>query len=108
MTGENGGSDDDPEEPENPEDPSNPDNPSDPSNPSNPASPGSGTGGSSTGQGAQGTAGGAHVKDSTPTTADGIDPRYFLCLAVFAGGVGVILYSRFNKLKYVSDNYKNR
>ena len=108
VTGENGGSDDDPEEPENPEDPSNPDNPSDPSNPSNPASPGSGTGGSSTGQGAQGTAGGAHVKDATPTTADGIDPRYFLCLAVFAGGVGVILYSRFNKLKYVSDNYKNR
>lgn len=47
---------------------------------------------------------GTHTLDATPTTADGIDPRYFLSIAIFAGGIGVILYSRFNKMKYVSEN----
>lgn len=68
---------------------------------------GNGTTGGAAGNGTiagSGTSGGAHVKDVTPTTADGIDPRFFLCFAVFAGGVGVILFSRFNKLKYVSDS----
>ena len=51
---------------------------------------------------------GTRVKDATPQTADGLDPRYFLCLAVFVGGVGVILYSRFNKLKYMSERRDNR
>jgi hypothetical protein len=55
----------------------------------------------------QGTGDGTHTLDETPTTADGIDPRYFLCLAIFACGIGVILYSRFAKLQYVS-NQKNR
>ena len=50
----------------------------------------------------------SHTKDATPTTADGIDPRYFLCIAIFAGGIGVILYSRFNKMKYLSQNHKDR
>lgn len=50
---------------------------------------------------------GTHVKDATPTTADGLDPRYYLCFAIFAGGVGVILYSRMNKLKYVSQKHEN-
>ena len=55
----------------------------------------------------QGSGNGTHTLDNTPTTADGIDPRYFLCLAVFASGVGVILYSRFNKMQYVSNNKKH-
>ncbi len=50
---------------------------------------------------------GTHVKDATPQTADGLDPRYFLCLAVFVGGVGMILYSRFNKLKYMSEERRD-
>ena len=102
VTGESGGSDD-PDDPDNPDDPDTPDNPVTPDTPNS----NGGTSGTTT-SGTQGTAGAAHVKDATPTTADGIDPRYFLCLAVFAGGVGVILYSRFNKLKYVSDNFKNK
>lgn len=61
-----------------------------------------------TAESGQAAPGSAHVKDATPTTADGIDSRYFLCLAVFAGGIGVILYSRFNKMKYVSKSYKKR
>lgn len=62
---------------------------------------GTGTSGGSTN--GQGSGNGTHTLDETPTTADGIDPRYFLCLAIFAGGIGVILYSRFNKLRYVND-----
>ena len=57
---------------------------------------------------ASATGGASHTKDATPTTADGIDPRYFLCLAIFAGGIGVILYSRFNKMRYLSENHKKR
>ncbi len=53
-------------------------------------------------------AGGASVKDATPTTADPLDARFFLCFAVFAGGVGVILYSKFNKMKYVSQKSGRR
>lgn len=60
------------------------------------------------GQGTTNTTGSAHIKDATPTTADGIDSRYFLCFAIFAGGVGVILYSKFNKMRYVSERTKNR
>ena len=52
--------------------------------------------------------GGSHTKDTTPTTADGIDPRYFLCIAIFAGGVAVLLYSRSNKMKYLSENKRNK
>lgn len=60
-------------------------------------------GGAATSGGSQAAAGqAAHQKDATPTTADGFDSRYFLCLAIFLGGVGVIAYSRHNKLKYVS------
>ena len=55
----------------------------------------------------QGSGNGTHTLDDTPTTADGIDPRYFLCLAIFASGIGVILYSRFNKMQYVSHNKKH-
>lgn len=57
---------------------------------------------------ANGTANGAggHTLDNTPTTADGVDTRYFLCIAIFAGGVGVIMYSRFSKFKYLSDKKK--
>ena len=69
-----------------------------------PADTSGATGGGSASGGTADTAGGAHVKDVTPTTADGVDPRFFLCFAIFAGGVGVIMFSRMNKLKYVSHN----
>ncbi|MBQ4300502.1 MAG: leucine-rich repeat domain-containing protein [Lachnospiraceae bacterium] len=79
--------------------------------------PGNGAGGQASGgnQGAgvatgtaNGTSNGAggHTLDNTPTTADGIDTRYFLCIAIFAGGVGVIMYSRFGKMKYLSEKKK--
>ena len=57
---------------------------------------------------ANGTSNGAggHTLDNTPSTADGIDTRYFLCIAIFAGGVGVIMYSRFGKMKYLSEKKK--
>ena len=66
-----------------------------------------GNGGAATGT-ANGTSNGAggHTLDNTPTTADGIDTRYFLCIAIFAGGVGVIMYSRFGKMKYLSEKKK--
>ncbi len=66
-----------------------------------------GNGGVATGT-ANGTSNGAggHTLDNTPTTADGIDTRYFLCIAIFAGGVGVIMYSRFGKMKYLSEKKK--
>ena len=98
---------DDPNQPGN--DPNQPgDNPNQPGtstdNGSGNTTPGATGGASGASGGASGTAGGAHVKDVTPTTADGIDPRFFLCFAIFAGGVGVIMVSRINKLKYVSDS----
>ena len=66
-----------------------------------------GKGGVATGT-ANGTSNGAggHTLDNTPTTADGIDTRYFLGIAIFAGVVGVIMYSRFGKMKYLSEKKK--
>lgn len=95
---------------EEPTDPTEPVSPGESSNPEQGETPSAETGkpnatATANGQTAPGS---EHVKDATPTTADGIDPRYFLCLAVFAGGIGVILYSRFTKMKYVSDSYKKR
>ena len=111
VIGNNGDTDDpvDPgDTPTDPDDPVDPgDTPADPNNPTdtptNPQNPGN-TPGNTNGTGGGSTSQGAHVKDVTPTTADGLDPRFFLCFAVFAGGVGVILVSRFNKIKYVSDS----
>ena len=51
------------------------------------------------GTGATGT---SHTKDATPGTADGLDPRYFLCIAVFLGGAGCIVYARHRKIKYLN------
>ncbi|MDD6194519.1 MAG: leucine-rich repeat domain-containing protein [Lachnospiraceae bacterium] len=100
----NNGTTDDPVDPgDDPVDPG--DDPVDPGQPGDsPSGDNTTEGGSSGGTGNNTATGGAHVKDVTPTTADGIDPRFFLCFAVFAGGVGVILVSRFNKIKYVSDS----
>ncbi len=76
-----------------------------------------GTGTDSTGAGTAGdgaTAGNGtagtqvHEKDATPTTADGIDERYFLCLAIFLGGVGVILFSRKNKMVILQKKNEER
>lgn len=52
------------------------------------------------GTGATGT---SHTKDATPGTADGFDARYFLCIAVFLGGAGFIVYTRHRKIKYLND-----
>ena len=35
-----------------------------------------------------------HTQDATPTTADGFDIRYLLCLAIFLLGAGAIMLSR--------------
>lgn len=94
--GATGGEDDPTKDPEQPAE--------DPEEPGSPAVDPNTAGGDNPSGSTANTSGGAHVKDVTPTTADGIDPRFFLCFAVFAGGVGVILFSRFNKLKYVSDS----
>jgi hypothetical protein len=65
--------------------------------------------GAAGGSTAAGTSGGTsaaaatHTLDDTPTTADGVDPRYFLCMAIFAAGVGAMTLSRSNKMRYVSD-----
>lgn len=42
-----------------------------------------------------------HTKDTTPTTADGFDNRYILCLAIFLLGAGAILFSRQKKLEAI-------
>lgn len=61
------------------------------------------TGGSVDGTNTQAGGGVSHEKDATPTTADGIDTRYFLCLAIFLGGVGVIVFSRRNKMAILQE-----
>ena len=48
-----------------------------------------------------GSTGNSHAKDATPGTADGVNPVYFLCLAVFLGGAGTLVYTRVRKVKYV-------
>mgnify|MGYP006988835893 CR=1 FL=1 len=40
-----------------------------------------------------------HTKDATPTTADGFDSKYLLCLAIFLMGAGAILFSKQKKLE---------
>lgn len=103
VIGNEGGTD----EPSGPEQPGgDPTTPGDNGTAGDGNTPGSGDGTTAGGGGsaAGSNGGGAHVKDQTPTTADGIDPRFFLCFAIFAGGVGVIMVSRINKLKYVSDS----
>lgn len=42
-----------------------------------------------------------HTKDTTPTTADGFDSRYLLCLAIFLLGAGTILFSKQKKLEAI-------
>ena len=42
-----------------------------------------------------------HTKDATPTTADGFDSRYMLCLAIFLLGAGSILLGRQKKLEAI-------
>lgn len=42
-----------------------------------------------------------HTKDTTPTTADGFDSRYLLCLAIFLLGAGTILFSNQKKLEAI-------
>ena len=55
-------------------------------------------------RGGTGSTGSSHTKDATPGTADGdIDPRYFLCIAVFLGGAGCIVYARHRKTKYIKN-----
>lgn len=55
-------------------------------------------------RGGTGATGSSHTKDATPGTADGdIDPRYFLCIAVFLGGAGCIVYARHRKTKYIKN-----
>ncbi len=50
---------------------------------------------------------GGHVKDSTPTTADGdIDPRYFLSLSFLLVGVAAILYSKRQKTQMIAERRK--
>lgn len=54
-----------------------------------------------------GSTGSTHAKDSTPQTADGdIDPRFWLCLALFLGGGGMILMGRKSKMEYIAGNRK--
>ena len=48
-----------------------------------------------------GSTGANHAKDATPGTADGVDPVYFLCIAVFLGGVGTLVYTRVRKARYI-------
>ncbi len=55
-------------------------------------------------RGGTGATGSSHTKDATPGTADGdLDPRYFLCIAVFLGGAGCIVYARHRKTKYIKN-----
>ena len=55
-------------------------------------------------RGGTGATGSSHTKDATPGTADGdIDPRYFLCIAVFLGGAGCIVFARTRKTKYIKN-----
>jgi len=42
-----------------------------------------------------------HTKDATPTTADGFDTRYLLCLGIFLLGASSILFSRQKKLEAI-------
>ena len=44
-----------------------------------------------------------HTKDTTPTTADGFDSRYLLCLAIFLLGAGTILFSKQKKLEAIDE-----
>lgn len=68
------------------------------------AATGAAGGGTATGtSGGTSAAAATHTLDDTPTTADGVDPRYFLCMAIFAAGVGAMTLSRSNKMRYVSD-----
>ena len=61
----------------------------------------------STSGGASGS--GGHVKDSTPTTADGdFDPRYALSLGFLLLGVAFILYSKRRKMNYVKEGRSSR
>lgn len=46
-----------------------------------------------------------HEKDATPTTADGFDPLYILCMAFFLCGVAAILFSRQKAAIVVSEEY---
>ncbi len=48
-----------------------------------------------------GSTGANHAKDATPGTADGVDPVYFLCIAVFLGGAGTLVYTRVRKARYI-------
>lgn len=69
------------------------------------AAAGGAAGAASTSGGAGGSTSGG--KDSTPTTADGdIDPRFILCLAIFAGGLTLILSER-RKQALISALHKN-
>ncbi|SDB28144.1 hypothetical protein SAMN02910298_01356 [Pseudobutyrivibrio sp. YE44] len=42
-----------------------------------------------------------HTKDTTPKTADGFDPRYLLCMAIFLMGAGAIMMSKQRKLEAI-------
>jgi uncharacterized repeat protein (TIGR02543 family) len=44
--------------------------------------------------------------DQTPKTAGPMDSRYFLCLSIMLAGLSLILFSRSNKMKYVSARRK--
>ncbi len=47
-------------------------------------------------------------RDVTPQTADNsIDPRFILVFVLFLSGVGMIVYSRFSQMKYMSDNRRD-
>ena len=48
-----------------------------------------------------GSTGSNHAKDATPGTADGVNPVYFLCIAVFLGGAGTVVYTRVRKTRYL-------
>ncbi|SOC17117.1 Leucine rich repeat-containing protein [Pseudobutyrivibrio ruminis DSM 9787] len=51
--------------------------------------------------GSDGSISSGHTKDTTPTTADGFDSRYLLCLAIFLLGAGTILFSKQKKLEAI-------
>lgn len=49
-----------------------------------------------------------HTKDATPTTADGFDERYLLCIAIFLCGISVMMFSKQKKLSILSERSKRR
>ena len=50
---------------------------------------------------ADGSISAGHIKDTTPKTADGFDPRYLLCMAIFLLGAGAIMMSKQRKLEAI-------